>query len=446
MRRPRSAVASAIAGGVLLASGCAYYNTVYNAERLFDRAELARGEGRDSLARELYREVAGKTGAAYGARPDSDWAPRALVLLGRARLRLGELGDALAAFREAEVTAPPSDRNAVRVYVAATLAEMGDEAAAFDLVNRALEGELEGSALAEAHLLRARWLLSRDYVDQGWWDLDRVAEAQRALRVEAGVERLRWAVRRGRPEHARVAADRLLAYPEGGRSLSRVLELVAEAGRRWGAATAAELLAATALARWEVGPRARIRIERARLLHAAGDTAAASLQAWAVAGTFGDAAAEARVLLAGWHLETTQDIAEAYEVRRILLPSGSDRAVAELLDAVDELEALTDVGLAEPLGWFAAAEIARDRLGAAHLARGLFLAYADGAPEEPWAPKALLAAAEVSLGEGDRAWLRGRLDAYGDSPYVLAARGGSGAGFEALEEELGLRLQEMRGR
>ena len=66
--------------------------------------------------------------------------------------------------------------------------------------------------------------------------------------------------------------------------------------------------------------------------------------------------------------------------------------------------------------------------------------------DTPWAPKALLAAAEVSLGEGDRAWLRGRLDAYGDSPYVLAARGGSGAGFEALEEELGLRLQEMRGR
>jgi hypothetical protein len=120
--------------------------------------------------------------------------------------------------------------------------------------------------------------------------------------------------------------------------------------------------------------------------------------------------------------------------------------VARFLAALEEAAALTELGLTIPLAWFAAAEVARDGLGAHRLARGLFLAYADGAPEEPWAPKALLAALAVSPEEGDRAWLRGRLEAKGESPYVLAARGEPAPGFEALEEELARRLSEMKSR
>ena len=114
-----------------------------------------------------------------------------------------------------------------------------------------------------------------------------------------------------------------------------------------------------------------------------------------------------------------------------------------MLESIDRLEAFTTIGLDESLGWFAAGEVARERLDANYLARGLFLAYADGAREEPWAPKALLAALEASPDEGDRAWLRGRLEAYGDSPYVLASHGGSAAGFGLLEEELEVRLREL---
>ena len=59
------------------------------------------------------------------------------------------------------------------------------------------------------------------------------------------------------------------------------------------------------------------------------------------------------------------------------------------------------------------------------------------------AAKALLAALETSVEEGDRAWIRGRLEAYPESPYVLAAHGGSAAGFAELEEELEVRLREL---
>ena len=67
----------------------------------------------------------------------------------------------------------------------------------------------------------------------------------------------------------------------------------------------------------------------------------------------------------------------------------------------------------------------------------------DQAPAQPWVPKALLAALETSVDEGDREWIRGRLEAYPDSPYVLAAHGGTAAGFAELEEELEVRLREL---
>jgi hypothetical protein len=85
-------------------------------------------------------------------------------------------------------------------------------------------------------------------------------------------------------------------------------------------------------------------------------------------------------------------------------------------------------------------------LGALDVARGLFLAYADQTPSDPWAPKALLAALSVTDDEGSRAWLRGRLEGRAESPYVLAARGEPAPGLEALEEELAQRLQEINGR
>ena len=67
----------------------------------------------------------------------------------------------------------------------------------------------------------------------------------------------------------------------------------------------------------------------------------------------------------------------------------------------------------------------------------------DQVPDDPWVPKALLAALDASPDGGDRAWMRGRLEAYSDSPYVRVAHGGGTAGFTELEEELEVRLSEL---
>jgi len=431
-------------GCTLIVTGCSYHNSIYNAERLFAEAEGHRRAGRDSISEARYLDVIRKTGQAYRARPDSEWADEALFLLGRSRLRLGELRAAGAALEEALArTDDPLLRSGILLYSAAVFADLGDEAVALERVDAALEGSLVDSDRAEAHLLRGRLLLAEARVEQGWDDLDMARELDPAVRVEAGLEQLRWSVLHDDVQRSRDAISGLLAHANGDARLDTITATVHTARDRWGARRAAQLLAGADSSKWRRTARGRIALERARLLDEAGDTAAAAEQAWRVAAGLGASAAEARLQLAQWQIERSRDISEVYAVRAILLPVGDDPRVELILDAVQELEMYAALGLEEPLGWFAAAELARDRLGADYPARGLFLAYVDGAPEDPWAAKALLAALAISPGEGDRAWLRGRLETHRDSPYVLAAQGEPAAGFEALEEELDVRLKAL---
>ncbi|MEJ2206334.1 MAG: hypothetical protein P8170_19765, partial [Gemmatimonadota bacterium] len=142
-------------------------------------------------------------------------------------------------------------------------------------------------------------------------------------------------------------------------------------------------------------------------------------------------------------LAQAQELADALSAERVLLPVEQDPSAAVLLGDLRRFGALAEVGLTDPLGLFAAGEVARERLGAPVLSRGLYLAYADSGSDDPWISKALLAALALTPDEGGRAWLRGRLEARAGNPYVLASRGEPAPGIEALEEELARRLQEI---
>lgn len=438
------AAGAPVVWAVLLLSACGYHNVIYNAERLFEAGEAHRHAGRDSLSVEHYREVVRKTGEAYRARPQSDWARDALILLGRSYLRLGDLRAARAAFEEAALRSGGSALDGDgRVYLAAVAVESGDRGRALERLNAALDGPLSDAAKAEAHLLRGRLLLERSLVEHGWWDLDRAIEIEPGVRAAAGLSALEWGIRHGDRLRSRLAFERLLSYPEAAIRADSLVTLASAARKRWSPSAAADLLDGVDDASWDRSARGFVALHRAELLHEAGDTVAARQQAVRVAAGLGTPAADARLLLARWRFERARDLRDIYDVRAILLPSGADTRVAETLAAVSELEALAEAGLDDPLGWFAAAEVARDRLGADYVARGLLLAYADALPEDPWTAKALLAALQISRNQGDRAWLRGRLEAHRDSPYVLAAHGGPAAGFEDLEEELEVRLREL---
>jgi hypothetical protein len=323
---------------------------------------------------------------------------------------------------------------------------LGGEEEALQQLDEALSAGLEGEALGEARLARGRLRLRERSDPAGWDDLDRAAQADPYVAVEAGVERLRSGVRHRDLQRSRLALALLLANGEAGARVDVISMLVSAAATQWSPSVAATMLGDVDLAAWDRPARGRLALQQALLLHRAGDLAGAEERAWRVARGRGDTVAQARILLATWHLGRTRDLGEAQSVLAILLPAGEAPEVAELVVAVEALDRYSGIGLDQPLGWFAAAEVARDRLSAPILARGLFLAYADTDPADPWAPKALLAALGVSSDAEDRAWLRGRLEAYLDSPYVQAASGGSVAGFEALEEELRVRLSEIASR
>ena len=119
-----------------------------------------------------------------------------------------------------------------------------------------------------------------------------------------------------------------------------------------------------------------------------------------------------------WRLARARDLPAADAVRADLLPAVTDPDAQRLIRGLKMLDVMVDRGSqGEPLSLFAAAEFARDELGAPGLARRLFVAYADLVPGAAWAPKALMAAALLAPPAG-RDSLHARLRRYAASVYV----------------------------
>lgn len=437
---------AALAVALVVVSGCVYYNAIYNAQRLFQEGEGHRRQGRDSLAAARYAEVVRKAADGFRRDPEGAWADDALLLMGRAYLRLGELREGRAALEAALGRAgeePVRLQALLQLGVAHVMG--GDSERGTALLNDALRGLPSAAQRAEGHLWRGRGLLEAGQHDAGWWDLDQAA-SQSGTRLDAALTRVAWGVRLDDPARAREGMQRLLASREAGARVDTVVALARAAAARWGALAAADLLSGADSARWERTSRGMLLLTRATLILEGGDTAGAAAAMRRVAAGLGPAADAARLELARWQLARARDLVEARGVLAILLPATGTPEGRALAAALQEMLTLAERGLDEPLAWFAAGEIGRDRLASGYLAQGFFLAYADALPDDPWAPKALLAALSSSDDPEDHGWLLARLERRADSPYVLAARGEPALGLEALEEELARRLQEIVSR
>jgi hypothetical protein len=124
--------------------------------------------------------------------------------------------------------------------------------------------------------------------------------------------------------------------------------------------------------------------------------------------------------------------------------------VRRLLEAVQRVSFWNETG---GIAYLAAAEDARHELNAPILARNLYLEYVRAEPEAIWAPKAILAALELTSAaaasdsgpEADE--LRRRLvEDYRHTAYVEALLGGDSAEFTFEQVEQGLRRQLDRMR
>ena len=245
--------------GVVVLSGCAYYNTLYNSERLFQEAEAYRRAGRDSLADAAYRDVIRKTSSAYRGRPEGEEAARTLALLGRAQLRVGRPREARAALQQAAELARGSElRSEILVHLAFASARLGEDADAFDQVDEALRDGLGGAVLGEAYLLRGRLGLQRGEGPAAWEDLDLASAVDPVVAVDAGMERLRWAVHY-RAWTGRERRGELLVDPQAGEQRDTIAALVSEAAERWSPAAAATLLGDVDASRWDRPAAARSR-------------------------------------------------------------------------------------------------------------------------------------------------------------------------------------------
>ena len=436
----RFAAASALVAAPL---GCVYFNGLYNARRAYEDAERARLAGEDSLAQAGYALVLAGAERSYDRDPGGRWSDDALYLLGRARFRAGDSAGAREALERARTESTERDvRLGATLYLGAMALAEGDSSG-IELLDRALAGLGPGPVRGEGHLWRARYLLARGKADLGWTELERARLEDPPLRVPAALEWLTSGVVAHDEPRALEGIEALLADPAGALRVDTIEALAARHAGLFGAAAGALLLAGADAAAWSAPDRDRLILLRARLHLRAGDTAAARADGGRVTQAGGGRAREAQMWLARLTLDGARRVQDLAPLDALLLPAAQDPGVRALLEDLRRLELLAERGRrSNPLGLFAAAELARDALGAKGLAEALFVEYAEVRPPEPWRGKALLAAAAAASHGPRSAALRRAAAALPGDPYVAVADGivGNPETYEILERELRDRL------
>jgi hypothetical protein len=440
-RAPRRFATFAVAGIVGL-SACGYFNSLYNARRSFDEARAAERRGASIEAATAYRAAIDDAAATWTGHGDGRWGDDALLLIGRSHYALGDYEASRAAFLTLLEDQPGGGLAAdAQAWLGASEAALDNRLVARSHLDSALVADPSGEARAVAQLWRGRIAFALGEPDP-WTFLDAAARSGTVFAPHASLSIAAGAIESGDTIRARFAIDRLLADRTAARWSDSITTLVDAMAGTFGPAFTRSALARMDDAEWPADVRERQLLRRAMLAAEAGDTATAIADAISLAdrSTPGTAAA-ARLEAARWRLASVDDVAQLEEVRAILLPVITDGLVRQLvrdMGAIDVLirQAVDD---GQTLGFFAAAEIARESLGAPALASRLFVTYADLAPASVWAPKALLAAVALETGaSGGHDELVGRIRQRPDNPYASSVLTGSSdaEAFLAAEQRL----------
>ena len=103
---------------LFLAASCAYFNTLYNARRIYRETEERREQGKsgEREMRESYEEVITKCAKVVRDYPDSRWVDDALFLMGKALVRKGDIDKGIRKFVELMTNFPESDYVPKSIY------------------------------------------------------------------------------------------------------------------------------------------------------------------------------------------------------------------------------------------------------------------------------------------------------------------------------------------
>ena len=428
---------------LLVATGCAYYNGLYNARQLAGEARRAEREGRRAEARSLWSRAATKAESVAVRFPTSKWRDDALLLQGQALLRIDACTRAVAPLRLAADSSPDHGiRNEARIGLGRCRLFMREPAVAAVALSEVLP---DGDSLA---IDRALYWRGQAWLDLGQpaaalEDLERTSHPDAVFPLAVALTRLE----RGAEAAAALASRLGRAYQEQG-----WLGTLDTVGRKH-PAMAGELVEQLTLREdLTVGQRARLLVADGERWIAARDTATAVerfraardiardsiegrvARAWL--GVLGVRAAERLSAVDSLHAELSAAVQQGGRPVQI---AGRITGILRRADSLLELPA------ADELQLFIVAEQLRDSAHAVPLAGRLFTEIATRYPESVLAPKALLAAAQLRLPGAD-SLIEVVRTRYAGSVYARALTGDAGDRYQAVEDSLRALLAPRRGR
>jgi len=431
--------------GVATFCGCAYFNGLYNANRLAGAALRAEREGRVGDARSLWSQAAVKAESVAVRYVDSKYQDDALTLQGRALRAAGQCRLAIEPLKA--VVENSRDHALVEqahYHLGRCYYSYGYPDSAITSFTGAL---LSGDTLlvSAAHLWRGRSFALKGAYEAAILDLNASAVVDAAFDLAVAHSHL----------GQRVRAEGVLRWrADGEYNETKWLATLDSVGSRQPelSSTIAELL----LDHPDVDAE-----EKGRLLLQDGDR-------WAGRGAVGRARARFEQVLT---VAPETAVSEAARFRLIVADVQSSTNLGLLPDWLDSLSGMSEVVVPTPpsfadlfgtvemvafsleytgdeeresdswrsqhpdLEMFLAAEALRDRVDARPLACSLFQELVARFPDSPVAPKALLAAAALDTVSGQRLVYR-VLRTYPQSPYTLVMAGTGQAAYAALEDSL----------
>lgn len=423
--------------GLLVSGGCVYYNGMYNAQRLANKAEKAERDGRRFDAQNYWAQAEVKADSVISRHPTSSWADDALLIKGTALTKRNRCEEAIP-FLE-RVVFGSTDHELVdqsNLMLGECYLSLGDPAGAqlylapvITSADSALQAKargLYGSALnTQARYADALEVL--DQLKEPRLDGERAIALAGAGYIGAAMElsdtliarrdtfvvwdSLLGAIGRHDPATASELTDRLIADADSLRP-EVVAGLYLNDGRRW------------------VSTDPDRAAERFRL--AAADTAARRN---------GGMARIELIKLEFRQSNSPADLTVALEIIEVAsLSPGADGLIARrygetvqrLTGATDTITATTPNG---DLEFFLMAETARDSLEAFGLSRWYYRQLTTRWPASEFAPKALLAMAALDV-ENAHVYREMMAYAYPNSPYMMYLDGDITAAYWQLEDSL----------
>lgn len=441
----KRSILPAIAAVIVCTSSCGYLNSLYNAQRQFNDAERRSARGDRAGASVAYTSAIEKAAKSYRKYPRGRWSDDALHLIAMSRFELGEYPAARAAATELlGLTSDATIRSDAHAIAGASAFEMQQPTTALVHLDSAMANVSE-RLRGRAYLWRARTHRELGDVARAWQDLDAVRENDPSF-TDVQLERIAFGIEQSDTARVSAAFAQLLGHRDARRTLDTVADLALHAVGKFGPVTTRNMLNAS-LPDWMAGARDSIALVRADLALRAGDTLNAVTELTQLAGRSSAGIANAaRIKLASAQVRNVSTLEELQAVRATLLPAIADFAVPPMLRNMRIVDALVQKAQSagQPVALFAAAEVARDEVGAPMLARRLFVTFVDVAPQTPWSAKALLAAIALDPDAPDANALRARLATYAGSPYLPTDSVGNAEAYESAEERLQRSLLALR--